>query len=294
MTESVPDRALDTWVVLPTYNESQNLPGISAAIRSALPGAHLLVVDDASPDGTGELADALATADPPVEVLHRAGKAGPRHGPTSTASRTSLHAAPRASSRWTPTGRIRPTTCPRSWPPSRRAPTSSSARATPRAAACATGACLRRLVSRGGSMFARVVLGSGPHDLTGGFKAWQRATLEAIDWERRALGRLRLPDRDDVPRLARRGPRRRGAHRLQGPRGGHQQDVEAHHHRGAARGSATALGRAARPWPGRPGPDGRSGPPAASGSPASGPPASGPPAAAGPTRAARPDDHPSG
>ncbi len=72
------DQALfaDAWVVLPTYNESQNLPGISKAILHALPGVHLLVVDDASPDGTGELADGLAAQDARIAVLHRAGKEG--------------------------------------------------------------------------------------------------------------------------------------------------------------------------------------------------------------------------
>ena len=54
----------DTWVVLPTYNEKDNLPGIAAAILAALPGATLLVVDDDSPDGTGAIADEMAAADP--------------------------------------------------------------------------------------------------------------------------------------------------------------------------------------------------------------------------------------
>ena len=64
------------WVILPTYDEAENLPGIAGAILVALPGATLLVVDDASPDGTGELADGLAGADPRIRVLHRAGKQG--------------------------------------------------------------------------------------------------------------------------------------------------------------------------------------------------------------------------
>ncbi len=73
-----PQRALGSgsWVILPTYNEADNLPGISAAILEALPGAVLLVVDDGSPDGTGEIADGLAAADPRVRVKHRAAKQG--------------------------------------------------------------------------------------------------------------------------------------------------------------------------------------------------------------------------
>src|SRR3954466_5513496 len=65
-----------TWIVLPTYNEAENLPPISAAILEALPGATLLVVDDSSPDGTGDLADGLAAADARVRVKHRTAKQG--------------------------------------------------------------------------------------------------------------------------------------------------------------------------------------------------------------------------
>src|SRR6185369_17845310 len=64
------------WVVLPTYEEAENLPGIAAAILEALPGGTLLVVDDASPDGPGQLADRLAADDPRIRVRHRPGKAG--------------------------------------------------------------------------------------------------------------------------------------------------------------------------------------------------------------------------
>src|SRR3954462_1182505 len=63
-------------VVTPTYNERDNLADFIAAVHAALPSADLLVVDDASPDGTGALGDALAAADPRVRVLHRAGKLG--------------------------------------------------------------------------------------------------------------------------------------------------------------------------------------------------------------------------
>src|SRR6185503_10448168 len=63
-----------TWVILPTYDEAENLPGIAAAILEALPAATLLVVDDSSPDGTGELADRLAAEEPRIRVRHRAGK----------------------------------------------------------------------------------------------------------------------------------------------------------------------------------------------------------------------------
>ena len=59
---------------------------------------------------------------------------------------------------------------------------------------------VRRIISRGGSLFARTVLGLSPHDLTGGFKAWRGQTLGGIPFERDSRRRLRLPDRDDLPR----------------------------------------------------------------------------------------------
>ena len=65
-----------TLVVTPTYNEKDNLERFVAAVREALPEADLRVVDDASPDGTGEIADAIAARDPHVRVIHRSGKLG--------------------------------------------------------------------------------------------------------------------------------------------------------------------------------------------------------------------------
>src|SRR3954447_11690458 len=64
------------WIVVPTYNEAENVEPLVRAVRAAVPEAHVLVVDDASPDGTGEIADVLAAADDGVQVLHRPGKAG--------------------------------------------------------------------------------------------------------------------------------------------------------------------------------------------------------------------------
>src|SRR4051812_13572180 len=64
------------WVILPTYDEAENLEAVVGGVRAALPAARVLVVDDGSRDGTAELADELARADPAVAVIHRPGKTG--------------------------------------------------------------------------------------------------------------------------------------------------------------------------------------------------------------------------
>src|SRR4051812_16325996 len=65
-----------TLIVTPTYNEKDNLPRFISEVRNAVPGAHILVVDDNSPDGTGTVADEIASKDDHVRVMHRAGKLG--------------------------------------------------------------------------------------------------------------------------------------------------------------------------------------------------------------------------
>ena len=67
---------MKTLVIIPTYNEQQNLPLITSRVRAAAPEVDILVVDDNSPDGTGEAADKLAAEDSKIHVLHRAGKGG--------------------------------------------------------------------------------------------------------------------------------------------------------------------------------------------------------------------------
>jgi dolichol-phosphate mannosyltransferase len=168
------------WVILPTYNEAENLPPIAAAILEALPGATLLVVDDSSPDGTGELAEQLATADPRIRVRHRSAKQGLgkayldgfgvaldggaetivqmdadwSHDPASLPSLIAPIVGGVADlvigSRYTTGGAVE------DW------------------------GILRRIISRGGSLFAKVVLGLKPSDLTGGFKAWRASTLASV------------------------------------------------------------------------------------------------------------------
>jgi dolichol-phosphate mannosyltransferase len=167
-------------VVIPTYDEVDNVGPVVAGVRAAVPGADVLVVDDASPDGTGDLADALAARDPQVHVLHRSGKEGlgaayragfgwaagrgyevlvemdadlshqPAQLPAVLAG-LATGADLSLGSRWVPGGAVR------NWPRH------------------------RVWLSRGGNAYARLVLGLPVRDATGGFRALRRGALEAID-----------------------------------------------------------------------------------------------------------------
>ncbi|HZM73935.1 MAG TPA: polyprenol monophosphomannose synthase [Candidatus Polarisedimenticolia bacterium] len=179
MTET-PPAGPGAWVVLPTYNEADNLPGIAAAILEVLPAATLLVVDDSSPDGTGELAEELARTDPRVRVHHRPAKAGLGRAYLD-GFRVALAGGATALVQMDADWSHDPSALPRLVAPiiSGDADLVIGSRyvAGGRVEDWGVG---RRLISRGGSLFARVVLGLSPHDLTGGFKAWRVATLEAI------------------------------------------------------------------------------------------------------------------
>ena len=165
-------------MIIPTYDERLNLAQIVARVRAAVPAAEILVVDDASPDGTGELADELAGADPRVHVLHRDGKRGlgaayvagfewglardydafvemdadgshqPEQLPTILAQLDRADLV--LGSRWVPGGKVV------DWPAS------------------------RRLLSRGGNTYVRAMLGLPVRDATGGYRAYRRTTLAAI------------------------------------------------------------------------------------------------------------------
>jgi dolichol-phosphate mannosyltransferase len=173
------------WVVLPTYNERENLEPLVAAMRTELtvaaPDHTILVVDDSSPDGTGELAERLSREDSHVRVLHRPHKEGlgqaylagfevalregaalvlemdadfshdPSYLPHIIAAAAEADLV--LGSRYVAGGGIR------NW------------------------GRMRRLVSRGGCWYARTVLGLPVRDLTGGFKCFRREVLEALDLE---------------------------------------------------------------------------------------------------------------
>ena len=180
MSPREPNRTYDdTWVVLPTYNESGNLAGIAAAIMASLPGATLLVVDDASPDGTGELADSLASSDPRVRVLHRPGKQGLGRAYIDGFRVALAGGAGRVvqmDADWSHDPSYLPGLV---QPIEDRADLVIGSRYV-RGGGVTKWGIGRRAISRGGSTFARIVLGLPAHDLTGGFKAWRRETLAAI------------------------------------------------------------------------------------------------------------------
>ena len=171
------------WVIVPTYQEAENIGPISAAILEVLPSATLLVVDDGSPDGTGALADGLAAADPRVHVLHRPSKQGLGRAYLDGFGRA-LDGGARfvvqmdADFSHDPaalTALIGPVT-------------DGSADLVIGSRYTAGGGVVdwglgRRLISRGGSVFARTVLGLSPKDLTGGFKAWRAETLADVPFD---------------------------------------------------------------------------------------------------------------
>jgi dolichol-phosphate mannosyltransferase len=165
-------------VIIPTFNEAENIKPIISRLRSAVPEAHVLVADDNSPDGTGKLADEIAAADDHVKVLHRRGKEGlgaaylagfrwgiehgfgvlvemdadGSHQPEELPRLlTALKSADLVlGSRWIPGGRVV------NWPRS------------------------REFLSRGGSTYSRLMLGMGIRDVTGGYRAFRKETLEGL------------------------------------------------------------------------------------------------------------------
>jgi dolichol-phosphate mannosyltransferase len=171
------------WVVVPTYNEADNVGPISAAILDALPAATVLVVDDDSPDGTGRLADELAAADSRIRVLHRAAKQGLGRayldgfvvalegGATTVVQMDADFSHDPAAL----PGIVAPVV-------GGEVDLVIGSRYT-RGGGVVDWGVGRRLISRGGSQFARTVLGLTPRDLTGGFKAWRAETLAAVPFD---------------------------------------------------------------------------------------------------------------
>ena len=172
-----------TWVVLPTYEEAENLPGIAAAILEAVPGSTLLVVDDSSPDGTGEIADRMAAENPRVRVKHRPVKAGLGRAYLD-GFRVALDGGATALTQmdadWSHDPKVLPALLAQIL--EGRADLVIGSRYV-RGGKVLDWGLGRRLISRGGSLFARTVLGLSPNDLTGGFKAWRGSTLAKVPFD---------------------------------------------------------------------------------------------------------------
>jgi len=168
------------WVVLPTYNEIDNLRPIAEAILATLPGATLLVVDDGSPDGTGDLADSLAAADPRVRVRHRSAKQGLGRAYLDGFG-IALGGGARIVLQMDADWSHDPAAL-----PSLIGPIDEDTADLVIGSRYVTGGGVedwgvgRRIISRGGSLFAAIVLSLPVRDLTGGFKAWRAPTLASI------------------------------------------------------------------------------------------------------------------
>ncbi|MFN2612468.1 MAG: polyprenol monophosphomannose synthase [Solirubrobacterales bacterium] len=170
-----------TWVILPTYNEAGNLAEMLAAIRACAKGVHVLVVDDSSPDGTGEIADRAAAESDQVSVLHRAVKEG--LGPAYIAGfRVALDAGAELIVEMDADFSHDPADLPKLLGATGEggADLVIGSRYVPGGGVTDWGPA-RRAISRGGSAYARTVLGLGVRDLTGGFKVFRRRVLEALD-----------------------------------------------------------------------------------------------------------------
>ena len=174
------------WLVLPTYNEAENIGPLIGAALSELEKTGLshrvLVVDDCSPDGTGELADDLAAADSRVQVLHREHKEG--LGRAYLAGfEVALAGGAELVLEMDSDFSHDPADLPRLVAAADDADLVLGSRYVPGGGVTEWG-LLRRLVSRGGSAYARLLLGVPVRDLTGGFKCFRRGVLETIDLER--------------------------------------------------------------------------------------------------------------
>ena len=166
---------------LPTYNERENLEPMIAALGSVLDTSRdrVLVIDDDSPDGTGEIADRLAAEHSWVSVLHRTTKEG--IGPAYVAGfRHALAEGAELVVEMDCDFSHDPADVPRLIAAADDADLVLGSRYAP-GGGTANWGLVRRFVSRGGCLYAQVILGMRVRDLTGGFKCFRRQTLEAID-----------------------------------------------------------------------------------------------------------------
>jgi dolichol-phosphate mannosyltransferase len=168
------------WLVLPTYNEAANIEAFVEAVLAKLPdSARVLVVDDNSPDGTGKIADRLAEGEERLAVLHRPRKEG--LGPAYIAGfERALAGGAGLVLEMDSDFSHDPAYLPRLLEAGGRADLVIGSRYVP-GGGVGNWSLPRRVISRGGSVYARLVLGLRVNDLTGGFKCFRREVLEAID-----------------------------------------------------------------------------------------------------------------
>ena len=166
-------------VVIPTYNEAENLAWIVGRVRAAQPGIDVLVVDDGSPDGTGAIADDLAAADPQVKVIHRTAKEGLGaaylHG-----FRVALDAGYDVIGEMDADGSHQPEQLDRLLTALETADLVIGSRWVP-GGSVVNWPLQRELLSRGGNLYVRLLLGVKVRDATAGYRLFRRATLEKID-----------------------------------------------------------------------------------------------------------------
>ncbi len=165
-------------IVVPTYNEITNLETLLAGIHAAVPAAHVLIVDDNSPDGTGVRAGEIALKDTRVHVLHRPDKQGLGRAYVAGLSWGVGRGYERIAQMDADLSHD-PAALPSLLVASETFDLVLGSRYVPGGGTRNWGLA-RRVLSRGGSLYARLILGLPQNDLTGGFKCWHRATLEAI------------------------------------------------------------------------------------------------------------------
>src|SRR5919107_2417770 len=172
------------WLILPTYNEAENVERIVRAalpqLSSAVDDPHILVVDDGSPDGTGQIADRLAAELPAVEVLHRTAKEGLGRAYLAGFERALASGADLVMEMDADFSHD-PRDLPRLIAASHDADLVLGSRYVAGGGVTDWG-LFRRALSRGGSWYARMVLRVPVRDLTGGFKCFRREALEGIDY----------------------------------------------------------------------------------------------------------------
>jgi dolichol-phosphate mannosyltransferase len=173
------------WLVLPTYNEAENLEPMVRAVLPHLSAEGMtptiLIVDDSSPDGTGQIADRLAAELEPVRVLHRPGKDGLGRAYLAGFAEALAGGADLILQMDCDFSHD-PADVPRLIAGAGAADVVIGSRYVP-GGGVENWALRRRIQSRGGCAYARLILGVPVRDLTGGFKCWRRRTLEAVDFD---------------------------------------------------------------------------------------------------------------